>query len=213
MTRPPAAPIMALFVLLAPALTAGCDRPPPAPRPSERHEPGAFDNAAAAQSIMQPKVIAESPPEPAPTPSPTPAAPTGVTIRFARGAALDAAGEAALDRLLADPALPAGAAFVLRGHSDSPGSDAANLVTSRRRATAVADYLADKGVARERMAVIALGERRPVAPNAQLDGSDDPEGRAKNRRVDVEVVPPAPAAAPAPGEAEPAGGNVAAAPD
>lgn len=191
MRRPPAA--AALFVALL-TLVAGCDRPPPAPRPSRTPEPAAFDNAAAPQSIMQPKVIAESPPEPTPTPSPTPAAPTGVTIRFERGAALDAAAEAALDRLLADPALPEGAAFVLRGHSDSPGGDAANLATSRRRAAAVADYLAEKGVARDRITMVALGERRPVAPNAHLDGSDDPEGRAKNRRVDVEVVLPEPTA-------------------
>jgi OOP family OmpA-OmpF porin len=39
------------------------------------------------------------------------------------------------------------------------------------------------------MTVIGLGEDRPVAPNAHLDGSDDPEGRARNRRVEIEVTP------------------------
>jgi OOP family OmpA-OmpF porin len=48
--------------------------------------------------------------------------------------------------------------------------------------------------------VIALGEARPVAPNANLDGSDNPGGRARNRRVDITVSPgeqPAPAPTPA----------------
>ncbi len=72
--------------------------------------------------------------------------------------------------------------LVLRGHSDSEGDDAANRIMSRKRAEAVRDYLARKGLERSRMSVIALGETRPIAPNAKPDGSDDSAGRARNRR-------------------------------
>ena len=72
---------------------------------------------------------------------------------------------------------------------------------SKRRAEAVAHYLEKHGVARDRLTIVALGEDRPVAPNANLDGSDNPEGRAKNRRVDLTVSPGSalePAASPTP---------------
>ncbi|SFP60586.1 OmpA family protein [Sphingomonas rubra] len=177
----------------------GCDRPAPAPRPTDKATAEGFDNSAASQSIMQPKVIAES--EPVPTPTPTPSIPTGTTVPFARGVALDAVGRETLDRLLAAPGLPADARWVLRGHSDSSGDDRANLDASRRRAAAVRTYLAAQGIDADRITVIALGERRPVAPNAQLDGSDDPAGRARNRRVEVEILPPeAPEPLPVPTE-------------
>ena len=72
-------------------------------------------------------------------------------------------------------------------------------MASKKRAEAVAHYLEKHGVAKDRITVIALGEGRPIAPNAKLDGSDDPEGRARNRRVDISVTPgdlPEPAATP-----------------
>src|SRR5690606_30153070 len=78
---------------------------------------------------------------------------------------------------------------VLRGHTDSVGHDEANLRASRRRAEAVANWLVEHGVSEERIEIIALGEQRPIAPNALPDGSPDEEGRAKNRRVTVHIVP------------------------
>jgi OmpA-OmpF porin, OOP family len=173
-------------LILVGALAACSDRTPPEPTPTQ--------TAVAAnetRSVMREAVIAEIKPTPPPVvePQTLPSA----TISFASGAMLDDEGRAALDTLLADTALPGDARFVLRGHSDTMGSDADNLTTSRRRARAVADYLTGRGIAAERIEVIALGERRPVAPNAKPDGSDDPEGRARNRRVDVEVIAPEPA--------------------
>lgn len=106
-----------------------------------------------------------------------------------------------LDDLLTTPAMREGGKITLRGHSDSRGYDGDNLVASRRRAEAVRDYLESRGVARNRMTVIALGETRPVAPNARPDGSDDPEGRARNRRVEIHVEPPVATTAPAPASA------------
>lgn len=153
-------------------------------------------NADAARSIMRPAVIAET--EPAPAPDPVPATPPKTVIAFASGSMLDDAGRAAVDALLATPTLADDMLFVLSGHSDAAGSDADNLATSRKRAEAVAAYLEEKGVAAERISIIALGERRPIAPSAHPDGSDNPEGRARNRRVEVVVVRPAPAAPAAP---------------
>lgn len=187
--------------MLLAIVVSGCDRSATVPPQNDTAAPTP-DNSAQAQSIMQPEVIAEV----EPAPSPTPAAPepvTGITIAFPGGTALDDAGRQQLDSLLAEPNLPAGATWVLRGSTDSSGSDSANLASSRRRAQAVRDYLVDRGIDAARISVIALGERRPIAPNAMLDGSDNPAGRARNRRVDIEIVPvadsdPAPVATPAP---------------
>ena len=133
---------------------------------------------------------------PCPPPKP-PAEPVELTVPFpAKGAQPDPAGMALLDTLAADPVLALGGPITIWGHSDSSGSDASNLIASRKRAEAARDYLVKKGVAAERITVIALGEARPIAPNRKLDGSDDPEGRDKNRRVEIKVDLPkaAPAA-------------------
>ncbi|EQB19203.1 MAG: hypothetical protein K0R64_3461 [Novosphingobium lindaniclasticum] len=108
----------------------------------------------------------------------------------AKGAQPDEAGRVLIDGVLATPAYQAGGAITIWGHSDSKGSDADNLAASRRRAVAARDYLEKKGVDARRITVIALGEARPIAPNRKLDGSDDLDGRAKNRRVEIEVLPP-----------------------
>ncbi|KQO57510.1 hypothetical protein ASF14_16345 [Sphingomonas sp. Leaf257] len=109
------------------------------------------------------------------------------TIGFPQGGGgLNGEAKAMLDRLAADPAVRGGS-LTLRGHSDSEGDDEANRIMSRKRAEAVRDYLARKGLDRSRMRVIALGETRPVAPNAKPDGSDDSDGRARNRRVEIEL--------------------------
>lgn len=73
------------------------------------------------------------------------------------------------------------------GHTDSKGDDAYNQALSLRRAKAVADRLA--GPAGRALAAEGLGETRPVAPNARPDGSDDPGGRQKNRRVEIRITP------------------------
>ncbi|WP_159976268.1 MULTISPECIES: OmpA family protein [unclassified Novosphingobium] len=115
----------------------------------------------------------------------------------AKGARPDAAGTALIDGLMTRPTFLTGGPITIWGHSDSRGSDAENLAASRRRAEAARDYLESKGVAKSRITVIALGESRPIAPNRKLDGSDDLEGRTKNRRVEIKVdIPPPPAAEP-----------------
>lgn len=74
------------------------------------------------------------------------------------------------------------------GHTDSIGSDEYNQGLSERRATAVYDYLSSNGVAASRMVgPVGYGESRPIAPNTNPDGSDNPEGRARNRRTELNV--------------------------
>src|SRR5688572_5971274 len=68
------------------------------------------------------------------------------------------------------------------GHTDSIGSDAYNQKLSVRRAEAVKAYLVSKGIERNRVYTEGKGEKQPVADNKTA------EGRAKNRRVEIEVV-------------------------
>ncbi len=148
-----------------------------------------------AKSILRPEIAVpdEAPEVPV-------LSPFDVTVAFgASGMALDDAGRGVLDAMLARPSFRIGGPITVRGHTDSRGDDGTNLRASRKRAAVVRDYLVEKGVAADRITVIGLGETRPIAPNAKLDGSDDPEGRARNRRVDVSVaLPPAPAGPTAP---------------
>ena len=72
---------------------------------------------------------------------------------------------------------------MIEGHTDSQGSDEVNQKLSGNRATAVAEYLmANMGV-QTPINSQGFGESRPVASN------DTPEGRAKNRRIDVVITP------------------------
>ncbi|MFL9582907.1 OmpA family protein [Stenotrophomonas sp. AB1(2024)] len=74
------------------------------------------------------------------------------------------------------------------GHTDSKGTEEYNQKLSERRATAVYNYLTQNGVDAARLVgPIGYGESRPIAPNTNPDGSDNPEGRAKNRRTELNV--------------------------
>ncbi|EEE37248.1 OmpA domain protein [Rhodobacteraceae bacterium KLH11] len=69
------------------------------------------------------------------------------------------------------------------GHTDSTGEASYNQGLSERRARSVADILQANGVNGARLSTIGLGENRPAASNLT------PEGRARNRRVDIEIIP------------------------
>lgn len=76
----------------------------------------------------------------------------------------------------------------LEGHTDSVGSDRYNKDLSMKRALSVREWFIENGdIPARRFKPIGLGETRPVAPNAHPDGSDNPEGRQKNRRVTIVV--------------------------
>lgn len=76
---------------------------------------------------------------------------------------------------------------LIEGYADAVGSESFNLRLSRARAEAVRDYLVTSGIAADRLRVVGRGEIEPLAPNARDDGSDNPEGRAVNRRVELSV--------------------------
>lgn len=73
-------------------------------------------------------------------------------------------------------------------HTDSKGTDKYNQDLSQRRAQSVVDYLISKGIERDRLKAKGYGENQPIEPNENEDGSDNPEGRAMNRRTEFRVV-------------------------
>lgn len=73
------------------------------------------------------------------------------------------------------------------GYTDSKGNDDYNLKLSIRRADSVKTWLASKGAIGAVLVSKGLGEANPVEPNENPDGSDNPEGRQKNRRVEITV--------------------------
>jgi outer membrane protein OmpA-like peptidoglycan-associated protein len=77
---------------------------------------------------------------------------------------------------------------LIEGHTDSIGSDAYNQRLSERRADAVKRWLTEvERLDGSGLVVRGYGATRPVAPNTKHDGADDPEGRQKNRRVEITV--------------------------
>ena len=80
----------------------------------------------------------------------------------------------------------------VEGYTDSKGTKASNMQLSRERAQAVKDWLVKNGgVLTANISTKGFGEQYPVAPNRNKDGSDNPLGRALNRRVSIIVEKPA----------------------
>lgn len=108
--------------------------------------------------------------------------PDGVTFDFGK-ANLKPQFYPALDQVAATMAEYNQTIVEISGHTDSVGSDEANQRLSEQRAGSVSNYLAGKGLVRERFEVVGMGERYPIASN------DSDSGRAMNRRVEIRVVP------------------------
>ena len=151
----------------------GCDgaivAPPPAPTP----------------------VAAAPAPAVTPAPAPAPAAPATVAtkVTYAADAFFDfnksvvkPEGKAKLDDLVGKIKDINLEVIIAVGHTDSVGSDAYNQKLSVRRSEAVKAYLVSKGIEKNRVYTEGKGEKQPVADNKTA------EGRAKNRRVEIEVV-------------------------
>ncbi|HTH10621.1 outer membrane protein OmpA [Acidovorax sp.] len=130
---------------------------------------------------------APAPAAPAPAPAPAPAVATKVT--YAADAFFDfdksvlkPEGKAKLDDLVSKVKGINLEVIIAVGHTDSVGSDAYNQKLSVRRSEAVKAYLVSKGIEKNRVYTEGKGEKQPVADNKTA------EGRAKNRRVEIEVV-------------------------
>ena len=74
------------------------------------------------------------------------------------------------------------------GYADSRSSKDFNKKLSERRAKSVIDYLISKGLSSQRFIAIAKGEDNPIAINVNQDGTDNPEGRKLNRRVEIKLM-------------------------
>ena len=122
-------------------------------------------------------------------PQPQPAQPVTSRITYAADAFFDfdksvlkPAGRASLDDLAAKIKGINLETLISTGYTDSIGTEAYNMGLSLRRANAVKAYLVSKGIDANRIVVEGRGERNPVATNKTA------AGRAKNRRVEIEVV-------------------------
>ncbi len=100
--------------------------------------------------------------------------------------AIQAAGAAELRKLAHVLRQRAGGEIRLVGHTDSLGSDDYNLKLSQARAVSVMRWLnREEGIPARLMVGQGMGSKQPIAYNTLPDGSDNPEGRARNRRVEV----------------------------
>ncbi|MFZ6723097.1 outer membrane protein OmpA [Undibacterium sp. Ji49W] len=131
-----------------------------------------------------------TPPPAAPvTPPPPPPAPTSEKVTFAADAFFDfdkavlkPEAKVKLDDMASKLKAINLEVVIAVGHTDSVGSDEYNQKLSIRRAEAVKAYLVSKGIEANRVYTEGKGEKQPVADNKTADG------RAKNRRVEIEVV-------------------------
>jgi OOP family OmpA-OmpF porin len=140
---------------------------------------------------VAPKAV-EAPPAPkaaAPAPAPAPQTPAASKVTYAADAFFDfdkatlkPAGKAKLDDLVGKVKGINLEVIIAVGHTDSVGSDVYNQKLSVKRAESVKAYLVSKGIEKNRIYTEGKGEKQPVADNKTT------EGRAKNRRVEIEVV-------------------------
>jgi outer membrane protein OmpA-like peptidoglycan-associated protein len=146
-------------------------------------------NCCAADVAAAPVEAAAMKPNPAPVPLPMPAATaqpdvcagttTKAEVSFKTGSiTLSEQGRAALDGMVA--CLSKNGASVV-GHTDNVGTLANNQLLSERRAKAVTAYLESKGVPADKLSAKGMGDTQPIASNASA------EGRASNRRMDIQV--------------------------
>ena len=170
-----------LFLLLvAAAFAAACattEEPKPAPKPQPVPTPA---------PKPEPKPAPPSKPEAKPEAKPKPVA---EKVTFAADVLFDfdksvikPEGRSKLDDLASKVKGINLEVVIAIGHADSIGSDAYNQRLSVRRSESVKAYLVSKGIEANRVYTEGKGEKQPVADNKTA------EGRAKNRRVEIEVV-------------------------
>ena len=170
---------------IAPAAPAPVAAPAPAPAPAAAPAPKAPAPAPAPAPAAAPKA-------PAPAPAASAAAASKVTYAadmffdFDKSV-LKPEGKAKLDDLVGKLQGISLEVIIAVGHTDSVGTDAYNQSLSTKRSDAVKAYLVSKGIEKNRIYTEGKGETSPIADNKTK------EGKAKNRRVEVEVIGTRPA--------------------
>ncbi|HWM43522.1 MAG TPA: OmpA family protein [Burkholderiales bacterium] len=171
------------LLLIALAFAAGCatepekPEPKPAPPPAPKPAPPPAPTPAPAPAPEKPKPAPEKP------------KPVAEKVTFAADVLFDfdkavikPEGKSKLDDI-SNKARGINLEVVIAiGHADSVGSDAYNQRLSVRRSESVKAYLVSKGIEANRVYTEGKGEKQPVADNKSSDG------RAKNRRVEIEVI-------------------------
>ncbi len=76
----------------------------------------------------------------------------------------------------------------ISGFTDALGPENYNIMLSKRRADAVKKYIVEKGIPEKKIETVGKGEQNFIAKNSNADGSDNPEGRKYNRRVEIELI-------------------------
>ena len=171
------------LLLVAFAFAAGCatepaqPEPKPAPPPAPKPAPPPAPKPAPAPAAEKPKPAPEKP------------KPVAEKVTFAADVLFDfdksvikPEGRSKLDDISAKAKGVNLEVVIAIGHADSIGSDAYNQRLSVRRAESVKAYLVSKGIEANRVYTEGKGEKQPVADNKTRDG------RAKNRRVEIEVI-------------------------
>jgi outer membrane protein OmpA-like peptidoglycan-associated protein len=104
-------------------------------------------------------------------------------LTFARDdASLATGGERVADKLATELKAHPGAKIRIEGFSDSTGNPATSQQLSLARANVVKRYLVDRGVTSDRIDTAGMGQEHPIADNRT------PEGRAQNRRIEIQVT-------------------------
>ncbi len=147
------------------------------------------DGAIVPKPAAAPAPAPVAAPAPAPVAAPAPAPGAASKVTFAADAVFDfdkavlkPEGKAKLDDLVSKVKGINLEVIIAVGHTDSVGSDAYNQKLSVKRSEAVKAYLVSKGIEKNRVYTEGKGEKQPVASNKTS------AGRAKNRRVEIEVV-------------------------
>jgi OOP family OmpA-OmpF porin len=164
----------ALAALVAIAVGCATEEPKPAPPPAPAPAPAPAPTPA---------------PKPEPKPEPPKPKPVAEKVTFAAEVLFDfdksvvkPDGKAKLDDLAAKVKGINLEVVIAIGHTDSVGTDEYNQKLSVRRSESVKAYLVSKGIEANRVYTEGKGEKQPVADNRTA------EGRAKNRRVEIEVI-------------------------
>lgn len=76
----------------------------------------------------------------------------------------------------------------LSSHTDSVDTERYNLFLSQKRAESAVKYIVSQGIEEDRLLAKGYGESQPIAPNTNPDGTDNPEGRQKNRRTEFKII-------------------------